>query len=169
MRLCAEIKSRDGARMKLSGLTEQVAWVATRWATCRTFSFGALALCLSLVVVSCAPAAGQIELSQTESNWGTVSNGTSVSRTFEVHNAGAGPLAITAISTSCGCTTAEIGDRRLGPGETAVLQVTYDPLVHDGATGEFLRMVYVRSDDPDTPEAALSIRLRVVEQPEGSR
>jgi hypothetical protein len=134
----------------------------------RGFWLGAVALFLSLVVVGCAPSAGRIELSETESDWGTVSNKAAVSRAYEVLNAGAGPLEITGVSTSCGCTVAEVSDHRLAPGEAAVLKVTYDPLVHDGATGEFLRMVYIRSDDPDTPEAALSIWLRVAEPQEGS-
>jgi hypothetical protein len=43
------------------------------------------------------------------------------------------------------------------------LLVTYDPLAHDGATGQFLRLVYVRSNDPDTPEASLTLRVTVVE------
>jgi hypothetical protein len=123
-----------------------------------------VALLLSLVIASCAPTAGQIELSETQSDWGTVSNRTVASRDYEVRNTGTGPLEITGVSTSCGCTMAQVSDSRLEPGETAVLKVTYDPQVHNGATGEFLRMVYLRSDDPDTPEAALSIWLTVVEQ-----
>ena len=41
--------------------------------------------------------------------------------------------------------------------------MTYDPLAHDGATGDFMRLVYIRSDDLDTPEASLTIRVTVVE------
>ena len=123
-----------------------------------------IALFLALLIASCAPTAGQIELSETKSDWGRVSNRAVASRDYEVRNTGTGPLEITGVSTSCGCTMAQVSDSRLEPGETAVLTVTYDPLVHNGATGEFLRMVYVRSDDPDTPEAALSIWLTVVQQ-----
>jgi hypothetical protein len=98
-----------------------------------------------------------------------VSNQAVASRTYEVRNVGQGPLEITGVSTSCGCTAAEISDRQLAPGGTAVLKVTYDPLVHEGATGDFMRMVYIRSDDPDTPEAALTIWIRVVEPQEARR
>jgi hypothetical protein len=52
--------------------------------------------------------------------------------------------------------------RTLPPGEAADLKVTYDPQAHDGATGEFMRLVYVRSSDPDIPEARLTIRVKVV-------
>jgi len=81
-----------------------------------------------------------------------------------VTNVGQGPLEITGVSTSCGCTTAQIGIRRLSPGAATDLKVTYDPQAHDGATGEFMRVVYVRSsNDPDTPEASLTIWVTVVE------
>lgn len=108
-------------------------------------------------------ARGQIELSATEFHFGTIPNTEPVSQVFQVRNAGDGPLEISSVSTSCGCTTAEVGSRQLAPDETSDLTVTYDPLAHDGATGEFMRIVYVRSDDPDTPEANLTIRVTVVE------
>jgi hypothetical protein len=110
---------------------------------------------------------GQIELSATDFDFGTVPNNRPVSEVFQVRNVGQGILEITGVSTSCGCTTAEVDARSLAPGEATGLTVTYDPQVHDGETGEFLRIVYVRSSDPDTPEASLTIRVTVVE-PEAS-
>jgi hypothetical protein len=107
--------------------------------------------------------AGQIELSATEFDFGTIPNTGPVSQTFQVRNTGDGPLEISGVSTSCGCTTAEVGSQRLAAGESTDLTVTYDPLAHDGATGDFIRLVYIRSDDPDTPEAALTIRVTVAE------
>lgn len=106
---------------------------------------------------------GQIEVSATEYDFGTIPNTGPVSRVFQVRNAGKGPLAIRGVSTSCGCTTAEIDGLSLAPGGATDLTVTYDPLAHDGATGEFLRLVYIRSDDPDTPEASVTIRVTVFE------
>jgi cytochrome c-type biogenesis protein CcmH/NrfF len=76
-------------------------------------------------------------------------------------------LEIAGVSTSCGCTTAEIESRHLSPGEMTDLTVIYDPQVHDGETGSFLRVVYIRSNDPATPEATLTIRVMVVD-PENS-
>jgi hypothetical protein len=108
-------------------------------------------------------APGQIELSATEFDFGTILNTGPVSHIFQVHNAGEGPLAISGVSTSCGCTTAEIGSQRLAAGESTDLTVTYNPLAHDGATGDLMRLVYIRSDDLDTPEASLTIRVTVVE------
>ena len=80
-----------------------------------------------------------------------------------MRNVGRGKLEIAGVSTSCGCTTAEVADRQLAPGEATELKVTYDPQAHNGATGEFMRIVYVRSNDPETPEATLTIRVKVTE------
>jgi cytochrome c-type biogenesis protein CcmH/NrfF len=119
---------------------------------------------LLLVVAGCTKVAdgpGQIELSATEFDFGTIPNDTPVSQTFQVRNVGEGWLEITGVSTSCGCTSAEVTPRRLAPGEAAELRVTYDPRVHGGEAGTFLRQVYIRSNDPETPEAVLTIHVTV--------
>jgi hypothetical protein len=118
------------------------------------------------VATGCTVAAqspGKIELSATEFDFGTIPNTEPVSQVFQVRNVGQGRLEVIGVSTSCGCTTAEIGRQRLSPGEATGLKVTYDPQAHDGATGEFMRLVYVRSNDPDAPEASLTIWVTVIE------
>lgn len=110
-----------------------------------------------------AESPGRIELSATEFDFGTIPNTEAVKQVFQVRNPGQGWLEIAGVSTSCGCTTAEVADRRLAPGEVTELTVSYDPLAHDGATGDFVRLVYIRSDDPSTPEASVTIRVTVVE------
>jgi hypothetical protein len=123
----------------------------------------ALGLLIWALIGCSSGSPGQIELSSAEFDFGTVPNTKPVSHTFEVRNVGRGELEILGVSTSCGCTTAEVSERRLRSGESAELTVTYDPQAHDGATGEFMRIVYVRSDDPETPEANLTVRVTVVE------
>ena len=107
-------------------------------------------------------APGRIELSASDLDFGAIPNTEPVSHEFQVRNVGRGPLEITGVSTSCGCTKAEVQSRHLSRGESTTLRVTFDPQAHDGALGEFLRVVYVRSDDPATPEASLTIRMTVV-------
>lgn len=121
-----------------------------------------LGLLLALVA-GCAGQPGQIELSATEHDFGTIANTKAVTHVFEVRNVGRGKLEIAGVSTSCGCTTAGVDKRQLAPGETAKLEVTYDPQAHGGAVGRFMRMVYIRSDDPDVPEATLTVRVTVAE------
>ena len=129
----------------------------------RTITIGwvSLGLLLLALVAGCTQQPGQVELSASEYDFGTIPNDKPVSQTFEVRNVGRGKLEILGVSTSCGCTSAEVSQRQLGPGEAAELTVTYDPLAHDGATGQFMRIVYVRSDDPDVPEATLTVRVTV--------
>lgn len=121
-----------------------------------------LGLLLTLLA-GCTGQPGQVELSATEYDFGTIPNTKPVSEVFEVHNVGRGQLEIAGVSTSCGCTTAEVGQRKLAPGEATELVVTFDPQAHDGATGQFMRIVYVRTDDPDVPEATLTIHVQVIE------
>ena len=124
-----------------------------------------IALVVAAAVAGCATArsSARIELSAVEFDFGTIPNTKPVSQTFQVRNVGRGTLEIGGMSTSCGCTTAEVSDRQLAPGEETSLKVTYDPQVHNGETGEFLRIVYVRSDDPEMPEVTLTIRVKVTE------
>ena len=129
-----------------------------------------LGLLAALLLAACGPApAGRIALGTVESDFGTIPNTAPVSRTFEVRNEGDGPLEITGLSTSCSCTTAIAGRERLNPGEATELEVTFDPRTHNGATGEFLRKVFVRSTDPQTPEVVLTFTVTVVEAQEGKR
>lgn len=130
------------------------------------FAPAILLMLVLAVATGCTVAAqspGKIELSATEFDFGTIPNTEPVSHVFQVRNLGGEKLEITGVSTSCGCTTAEIGSHRLSPGEATGLKVTYDPQAHDGATGEFMRLVYVRSNDPDAPEASLTIWVTVIE------
>jgi hypothetical protein len=124
---------------------------------------GLLVLAVAVGYAALPQAPGQIELSASQFDFGTVPNTSPVSHTFQVHNAGQGLLEITGLATSCGCTSATIASRHLAPAASTDLTVTYDPLAHDGATGQFMRIVYVRSDDPNTPEASLTIYVTVVE------
>ena len=127
-----------------------------------TIGLALLGMLLLVLATGCAQRPGRIELSVVEYDFGTIPNTRPVSQVFEVRNTGQGVLEIAGVSTSCGCTTAEVDARQLAPGETTDLRVTYDPQAHGGATGQFMRQVYLRSDDPDTPEVSLTFRVTVV-------
>ncbi|HET90534.1 MAG TPA: DUF1573 domain-containing protein [Chloroflexi bacterium] len=122
-------------------------------------------LVLAMLAVACTPGEqpGRIELDKIEFDFGAIPNTTPVSQAFQVRNTGEGALEITGVSTSCGCTTARVDRTRLEPGEVTTLTVTYDPQAHGGETGRFTRVVYVRSDDPRTPEASLTVRVTVID------
>lgn len=83
---------------------------------------------------------------------------------YTVRNGGGSLLEILRVSTSCGCTTAEIEKTTLLPGETTPLRVTFDPQVMytEGLfEEEILRMIYLKSNDPERPEVEVELRGRV--------
>lgn len=93
---------------------------------------------------------------------GTIPNTQPVSRTLTIQNVGGGWLEILGVSTSCGCTTAAVNVSRLPAGRTATVTITFDPTAHGGQAGPFLRKVYLRTNDPATPEAVITIHGNVV-------
>ncbi len=87
-----------------------------------------------------------------------------VERSFTIRNSGGSPLQITGLSTSCGCTRAEMEKRELLPGEEAELLVTFDPnLMSERLVGKVYRVAYVKSNDPKQPEVEIEIRARLEE------
>jgi len=125
---------------------------------------GIATLLLMLLLSACEAApTGKIDLLATEAEFGTIPNSEPVTRIFEVRNTGDGVLNITSLSTSCSCTTATVSKDSLEPGDIADLTVTFDPGAHNGATGQFMRQVFIESTDPETPIAVFTFRITVVE------
>jgi hypothetical protein len=86
-----------------------------------------------------------------------------VSTTFEIENHGRETLEIGEISTSCGCTSAEIDKTELGFNEEAELTVYFDPNFHEEPEGKFTRSVFVETNDPDLPEMQFDIFVEILE------
>lgn len=61
-------------------------------------------------------------------NWdfGEVWAGTPLEQTVTLTNAGDGPIEITRVRSSCGCTVADPAKKQLGPGERTTMTVRYD-------------------------------------------
>jgi hypothetical protein len=90
-----------------------------------------------------------------------------VSHIFLVKNIGESDLEIYHVSTSCGCTTATIDKRMIEPGRIAEIVVRFDPNLHTsskkGKTLQLKRSVYIRSNDPETPEKSVLITATITE------
>ncbi len=86
--------------------------------------------------------------------------------TYVIRNDGGSPLRIDKVSTSCGCTQASVDRTVIPPGESALLRVTLDP-VEDDLYGDLLRMIYIRSNDPERPEVEVEFRVTIL-KPERS-
>jgi len=80
--------------------------------------------------------------------------------TYTVRNEGGSPLRIEKVSTSCGCTKAVLDRDTIPPGGSAELRVVFDP-TEDNLFGDLLRIIYLRSNDPATPEAEVEFRVTI--------
>jgi hypothetical protein len=62
-------------------------------------------------------------------------------------------LVIESVSTSCGCTSAQVIPTTLEAGGSGVLQITFDSGAHGPEElGQVMRQVFIASNDPDQPE-----------------
>jgi len=87
-------------------------------------------------------------------DFGTVLEGTVVSHTFVLTNSGDAALSISGVQTTCGCTTAALAKSTLAPGESVDLTVHFNTAHYQG---QVQKTVYVRSNDPATPQLTLSL------------
>ena len=65
------------------------------------------------------------------------------SHTFTIKNTGDGPLVITRITASCGCTQPEWSKEPIAPGKTGKIKVTYNP---KGRPGPFYKTISIYSN-----------------------
>lgn len=127
-----------------------------------------LLLLLPLLVTGCIGRQSPPQLVVTPASWdfGEIASET-VEHTFILKNAGGSVLHIQSVSTSCGCTQAKLTKADLGPGETSPMVVSFDPNAHPGQYGRFVRVIYLRSDDPERPEVQIEITATVQAPPAG--
>ncbi len=99
-------------------------------------------------------------------NFGDVKLMEKVSHEFTVYNKGNEALEILRLSTSCGCTSAEVIDEVniVNPNESVQIMVTFDPSVHKDSPdyGDVVRIVYLKTNDLVNPEVEFEINANVV-------
>lgn len=106
----------------------------------------------------------RISLSNTFYDFGEIPQfGGKVTKDFVVRNTGTGDLIIGDITTSCSCTSAVISRNTIPSGETATVTVIFDPDFHEEPLGVFKRTVFIPTNDPNTPEAEISIQVDILE------
>ena len=108
--------------------------------------------------------APKIEISPASYDAGQVDFGKIVNYTFKIKNSGQSPLEIKRIATSCGCTSAKASKTSLLPGEETDLLVTYDTAAMGSGPhgmGNQERIIYVKTNDPNTPQVNVSISAYV--------
>ncbi|MDP4007581.1 MAG: DUF1573 domain-containing protein [Candidatus Peregrinibacteria bacterium] len=85
-----------------------------------------------------------------------------VSTTVIVENVGEEILNMNRLSTSCGCTTAEMDMSDLAPGESREMVVTFDPMTHPDLTGPVIRIIYLQTSDSVRPEIEIELTGNVI-------
>jgi hypothetical protein len=88
---------------------------------------------------------------------GTVAKGERIEAVFSVKNSGTQDLIISDARPSCGCTVASF-DRTVKPGQSGKITATVDT---KNFTGPITKTVSVVSNDPETPQLALTIKAIV--------
>ncbi len=123
-----------------------------------------LLLVMAGFLAACSSKAPQINIEPSLQDLGTQPQQL-IDLVFEVKNTGNADLVIEKVSVSCECTTAELEKNTISPGETAKLRVKFNP-TEDNLFGDIQRIIYLRSNDPTTPEAEAEFRV-IIEKPEG--
>lgn len=86
----------------------------------------------------------QIHANELTYNFGTIAEADGLaSHTFIIKNKGNGPLVITRVTASCGCTQPEWTKSPIAPGKTGEVKVTYNP---KGRPGPFYKTVSIFSN-----------------------
>ncbi len=115
------------------------------------------ALVFVSVLVTCriAVANPAIEFDKEEHDYGEVQYGDTVKSSFKIINSGDEPLIIKKIITSCGCTKVLKGMSKIPPGESSVIEVSFDTV--DLRSGRKKKRITVYSNDPDRSVVTLHI------------
>lgn len=101
-----------------------------------------------------------IAFNEERHDFGDVVQGPVLVNNFEFTNVGEDLLVIKNVSTSCGCTSAIIGDKKeYLPGESGKVKVSFNT---EGRTGKFEKTITVETNDTKNPLKTLTITMNVM-------
>jgi hypothetical protein len=106
-----------------------------------------------LIIILSAPSpagggSGSLRFVEKTHDFGIVNRLSKQSHDFEFENVSGKPVLITDVITSCGCMAAVVGKKRVAPGGSGKIEVTFDPT---GRSGKFLNVVKVLTDASGIP------------------
>lgn len=125
----------------------------------RILALLSLIMIAGLLLAACGNAPPRIVVEPTSHDLGETTQ-KPLELSYTVRNEGGSPLQIEKVSTSCGCTEATMDRETIPPGESAQLRVLFDP-TEDNLYGKILRVIYIRSNDPDNPEVDVEFRVTI--------
>jgi len=91
-------------------------------------------------------------------DFGKIKQGDEPAYEFVFKNEGDALLTIKNVETSCGCTAALVSEKKVEPGKSGKIKVTFSSR---GYSGEVTKHIYVDSDDPLAPRLQLKISAAV--------
>ncbi|MCX6149582.1 MAG: DUF1573 domain-containing protein [Ignavibacteriales bacterium] len=103
----------------------------------------------------------KISTHQMQFDFGKIKNNEKVTHDFIIYNTGGDTLEIKDVRAGCGCTAAKPDKNKLIPGESANINVKFDPF---GRKGHQQKYVYISSNDKDTPELRLTFTADIEEE-----
>ena len=115
---------------------------------------GALFLCIS------TGAQAQLAWEKTELEINPAAGADSAVATFKYENKTDKRINITAVRTSCGCTTAALKKNDVAPGEKGEIVAT---LKTGDRVGQQVKTVTVETDDPKSPQTILTLKANIVQ------
>ena len=102
------------------------------------------AMLLSVGSLSAQEKQAVISAKETIFDFGNIKEGAGkVVHTFVIENTGNGPLVMTRVIASCGCTTPEWTKEPIAPGKTGDVNITYNPA---GRPGPFVKTISIYSN-----------------------
>ncbi len=126
-------------------------------------TYAMLVLLLAVLLAACGGGTQDIDLAQSQTDLGVVTNGEIPTIEIPVRNLGNGDLVIEAVTTSCGCTSASITPEIIPPDGTGTLAIRYDSGAHGpDEVGPVMRQIFIASNDPDNPEIEFRLLAEVV-------
>ena len=106
----------------------------------------------------------KIAIDRTLHDFGVIPQyGGTTETTFTVTNEGTEALEIGTLTTSCSCTSASISSTSIEPNGNATLTVVFDPDFHEEPFDVFKRTVFIPTNDPNNPEAEVSVQVDIAE------
>lgn len=82
-----------------------------------------------------------------------------VSTVFDLENPTSEEMTISEITTSCGCTTAEVETKTIPPGEARKLTVFFNPDFHQEPEGKFSRTVFMQMANGAEVQARIEVEI----------
>jgi mono/diheme cytochrome c family protein len=97
----------------------------------------------------------QIKFNEEIHEFGKIEQNSLASTMFIISNTGTDTLEVFSAQPSCGCTAAFPSKKRIPPGDTSQLKITFDP--HNKAEGEVTKTITVTSNSKVDPQKLLRI------------